>query len=78
MRYRCNRLDEPIFIAMSKPILTEFGIHHIDWRVVLTFPLLLIPSGPNCPAKSEIAVPRAPGRSKHGGPGNCKVQTQDF
>ena len=42
---------------------------------MLTFPLLLIPSGPNCPAKSETAVPKAPGRSKHGGPGNCKVQT---
>ena len=23
-----NRLDEPIFIAVSKPLLTEFGIHH--------------------------------------------------
>ena len=28
MRYRCNRLDEPVFIALSKPLLTEFGIHH--------------------------------------------------
>ena len=23
-----NCLDEPIFIAVSKPLLTEFGIHH--------------------------------------------------
>ena len=23
-----NRLDEPVFMAMSKPLLTEFGIHH--------------------------------------------------
>ena len=25
---RLNRLDEPVFIAVSKPLLTEFGIHH--------------------------------------------------
>ena len=25
--YHLNRLDEPIFIAVSKPLLTEFGIH---------------------------------------------------
>ena len=29
MGYRLNRLDEPVFIEMSKPLLTEFGIHHI-------------------------------------------------
>ena len=23
-----NRLDEPVFIAASKPLLTEFGIRH--------------------------------------------------
>ena len=28
MGYRLNRLDEPVFIALSKPLLTEFGIHH--------------------------------------------------
>ena len=28
MGYRLNRLDEPVFIAVSKPLLTEFGIHH--------------------------------------------------
>ena len=27
--YRLNRLDEPVFIAVSKPLLTDFGIHHI-------------------------------------------------
>ena len=26
--YRLNRLEEPIFMAVSKPLLTEFGIHH--------------------------------------------------
>ena len=25
--YHLNRLDEPVFIAVSKPLLTEFGIH---------------------------------------------------
>ena len=29
MGYHLNRLDEPIFIAVSKPLLTEFEIHHI-------------------------------------------------
>ena len=28
MGYRLNGLDEPTFIAVSKPLLTEFGIHH--------------------------------------------------
>ena len=28
MGYRLNRLDEPLFTAVSKPLLTEFGIHH--------------------------------------------------
>ena len=28
MGYRLNRLDEPVFIEVSKPLLTEFGIHH--------------------------------------------------
>ena len=28
MGYHLNRLDEPIFMAVSKPLLTEFGIHH--------------------------------------------------
>ena len=27
MGYRLNRLDEPVFMAWPKPILTEFGIH---------------------------------------------------
>ena len=29
MGYRLNRLDETIFMAVSKPMLTEFGIHYI-------------------------------------------------
>ena len=28
MGYRLNHLDEPVFIAVSRPLLTEFGIHH--------------------------------------------------
>ena len=28
MGYRLNRLDEPVVMAVSKPLLTEFGIHH--------------------------------------------------
>ena len=28
MGYRLIRLDEPVLIAMSKPLLTEFDIHH--------------------------------------------------
>ena len=25
---RLNRLDEPVFMTISKPMHTEFGIHH--------------------------------------------------
>ena len=28
MAYHLNRLDGPVFIAVSKPLLTEFYIHH--------------------------------------------------
>ena len=28
MGYHLNRLDEPVFMAVSKPLLTEVGIHH--------------------------------------------------
>ena len=28
MGYRLNRLDESVLIAVSKPLLTEFEIHH--------------------------------------------------
>ena len=28
MGYRLNRLDEHVFMAVSKPLLTEFGIYH--------------------------------------------------
>jgi len=28
VRYRLNRLDEPVFMARPKLILTEFGIHY--------------------------------------------------
>ena len=35
MGYGLNRLDEPVFMAVSKPLLTEFGIHHILESCVL-------------------------------------------
>ena len=28
MGYSLNRLDEPVFMVVSKPMQTEFGIHH--------------------------------------------------
>ena len=28
VKYCLNRLDEPVFMAVPKPTLTEFGIHH--------------------------------------------------
>ena len=28
MGYHLNRLDKSVFMAVSKPLLTEFGIHH--------------------------------------------------
>ena len=28
MGYRLNRLDKPVFMVVSKPLLTEFGTHH--------------------------------------------------
>ena len=28
MGYHLNRLDESVFMAVSKPLLPEFGIHH--------------------------------------------------
>ena len=28
MGYLLNRLDEPVFMAVPKPMLTEFGIHY--------------------------------------------------
>ena len=28
MGYRLNRLDQPVFMAVPKPMLTEFGIHY--------------------------------------------------
>ena len=28
MGYHLNHLDDPVLIAVSKPLPTEFGIHH--------------------------------------------------
>ena len=39
MGYGLNRLDEPVFMAGPKPMLTEFGIHQ-DWRVVCPLSVL--------------------------------------
>ena len=41
MGYRLNRLDEPEFMAVSKTLLTEFGIHHRLESCVLIFWLIL-------------------------------------
>ena len=44
-----NRLDEPIFIAVAKPMLTEFGIHYrlescgVDWILKNRFSVMAIP-----------------------------------
>ena len=36
MGYRLNRLDEPVFMAVSKPMQTEFDIHHrLESRVAV-------------------------------------------
>ena len=54
MGYCLNCLDEPVLIAVSKPLLTEFGIHHrlescvfywweSDWRALWIWrPLWLV------------------------------------
>ena len=45
MGYRLNRLDEPVFMAVAKPMLTEFAIHYrlencvVSW---IGFALVLI------------------------------------
>ena len=39
MGYRGYHLDEPVLIAVSKPLLTEFGIHHRLESCVLLKPL---------------------------------------
>ena len=44
MGYRLNRLDEPVFMAVSKPLLTEFGIHHRLESCVYFFKLSAKPS----------------------------------
>ena len=37
MGYRLNRPDEPVFMAVPKPMLTEFGIHYrLESCVVLS------------------------------------------
>ena len=36
MGFRLNRLDEPVFMVGSKPMLTELAFI-IDWRVVSCF-----------------------------------------
>ena len=39
MEYRLSRLDDPVNIAVSKPLLTEFGIHHRLESCAYTFHL---------------------------------------
>ena len=65
MGYRLNRLDEPVFMAVSKPLLTEFGIHHrleSSVRLIIhgehlsnIIKFLTFPQKPqSCPAKKLI------------------------
>ena len=43
MGYRLNRLDEPVFMAVPKPMLTEFGINYRCWRKIEAYlPLLFM------------------------------------
>ena len=43
MGHRLNRHDEPVVMAVSKPLLTEFGIYHRLEKCVAQFkPLLCI------------------------------------
>ena len=37
MEYRLNRLDDSVFMAVSKPLLTEFDIHYRLESCVLFF-----------------------------------------
>ena len=43
MGHRLNRLDELVFIAVSKPLLTEFGIHlrFESWALYMYYNLYL-------------------------------------
>ena len=52
MGYRLNRLDEPVFMAVSKPLLIEFGIHYrleSCGECQVDFPLLWIKAYPGLP-----------------------------
>ena len=42
MGYHLNRLDEPVFIALSKPLLTDLGIHHRLESCELDYPISLL------------------------------------
>ena len=44
MGYRFNRLDEPVLMAVSKPMLTEFGIHHRLESCVVSYTMKCISS----------------------------------
>ena len=45
MGYGLNCLDEPVFIAVSDPLLTEFGIQFIiHWRAVAGKNIAHLPS----------------------------------
>jgi len=65
--YHFNRLDEPVFIAVSKPLLTEFGIDHIGVRGVflqggnLQIYLIIYPKNEACRGVCwGIPPPRTP------------------
>ena len=63
MGYRLNRLDESVFIAVSKPLLTEFGIHHRLESCVAFNLASYVASG-----TTEIQGHRQVRQGKYGGP----------
>ena len=63
-----NSLDEPVFMSVSKLLLTEFGIHHrlesCDWFFYVnggSMAMNLIPLGPNINVNNIL-----PGRTLFG------------
>ena len=65
MGYRLNRLTEPVFIAVSKLLLTEFHIHHrlesCEWflyepSMLLFFVLMVALSEDNLPLAQLLEI----------------------
>ena len=62
MGNRLNRLGEPVFMAVSKTLLTEFGIHHRLESCVAYYVLnegILLFSGRHPTMGNDISVGRS-------------------